>query len=54
MLDLAKSILALDAKGLKKFRYPGEFEYGSYRKMDIVQPKDYETEVKKLRDFLNN
>jgi len=53
MLDIAKVILSLDMNKLRKFRFPDEYEYGSYKKMDIVQPKDYETEMKKLQDFFN-
>lgn len=52
MLDIATTIIGLDTKEIKKFRYPEEYEYGSYKSMDIVQPKDFKKEIKKLQDFL--
>lgn len=54
MLDIATTILDLDTNEIKTFRYPDEFEYGTYKKMDIVQPEDFSSEIKKLHDFLNN
>jgi anionic cell wall polymer biosynthesis LytR-Cps2A-Psr (LCP) family protein len=53
MLDIATTIIGLDTKEIKTFRYPDEFEYGSYKSMDIVQPKDFDSEIKKLQEFLN-
>ncbi len=53
MLDIATTIIGLDVKEIKTFRYPDEYESGSYKSMDIVQPKDFNTEINKLHDFLN-
>ncbi len=52
MLDIASTILELNTSEIEKFRYPDEYEYGSYKSKDIVQPKDFETEIKKLHEFL--
>ena len=53
MLDIATTVIGLDVKEIKTYRYPDEYEFGSYKSMDIVQPKDFETEINKLHDFLN-
>ena len=52
MLDIATTIIAIDTKEIKTYRYPDDYEYGSYKSMDIVQPKDFDTEIKKLQNFL--
>lgn len=54
MLDLAKAAKSAGASDMNTFRYPDEYENGSYKKMSIVQPKDFDTEIKKLQDFLSN
>jgi LCP family protein required for cell wall assembly len=54
MLDLASTIMGLKTSEIEKFRYPEDYEYGTYKSKDIVQPKDFETEIKKLHSFLEN
>lgn len=52
MIDVAKSVQ--DAS-LQTFRYPEEYENGYAKGAgSIVQPKDFETEYKKLNDFLSD
>ncbi len=53
ILDIATSVIGLDVKEIKTYRYPDEYEFGSYKSMDIVQPKDFDKEIDKLHDFLN-
>ncbi|MGI5849299.1 MAG: LCP family protein [Christensenellales bacterium] len=54
MLDIANAVKKMGANQIKKFRYPEEYEFGRYKKMSIVQPKDFYKEIKKLHDFLTN
>jgi LCP family protein required for cell wall assembly len=53
MIDIAGTIKGMEDGELQKFRYPLEYETGSYKKMSVVQPKVFEDEIKKLHDFLN-
>ncbi len=53
MLSIASTIMGLNTKEIKTYRYPDEFEYGSYHSMDIVQPKNYKKETSKLQKFLS-
>lgn len=54
MLSLAKAVKGAGVSDIDTFRYPDEYETGWYKKMSIVQPKDFDTEIKKLQDFLSN
>lgn len=54
MLQLATTIMTLDNAEIQTYRYPDTYEAGSYKKKDIVQPKNYDAEVKKLHAFLSN
>ena len=52
MIDIATTIMGLKTSEIDKFRYPDDYEYGSYKSKDIVQPKDFKTDIKKLHNFL--
>ncbi len=52
MIDIASTIMGLKTSEIEKFRYPDDYEYGSYKSKDIVQPKDFKIEIKKLHNFL--
>jgi LCP family protein required for cell wall assembly len=54
MVDLASAIRGMQKSGISTFRYPDEFESGSYNSMSVVQPKDFNTEFQKLYNFLNS
>lgn len=54
MIDIATTIMGLNTSEIEKFRYPDNYEYGTYKSKDIVQPKDFETEINKLHEFLEN
>lgn len=48
ILEIAKAVKGITG-GLKTFRYPDEYVGKS-----LIQPKDFDTEIKKLKDFLEN
>lgn len=52
MIDIASTIMGLKTSEIEKYRYPDDYKYGTYKSKDIVQPKDFETEIKKLHSFL--
>jgi LCP family protein required for cell wall assembly len=55
MVNIAKTIKGLEGTELQKFRYPDDFEIGYYKGAgSIVQPKDFDTDMNKLKDFLEN
>jgi len=52
MIDIASTIMGLNITEIDTFRYPEEYVYGEYKSMDIIQPKDFAVEIKKLHDFI--
>lgn len=52
MIDIASTIMGLNTSEIEKYRYPEDYKYGTYKSKDIVQPKDFEAEIKKLHSFL--
>lgn len=54
MLDIGLAVLGMKDSGLQRFSYPDEYDNGGYKGMSIVQPADYDTEMAKLVDFLEN
>lgn len=54
MLDLANTVKAMEGTELGRFMYPDDFANGGYKGMSIVQPKDFDTAIKNLHDFLEN
>ena len=52
MLSTATTVSNMEIDEIDKFRYPDEYDLGRYKGMSIVQPSDFETEIKKLQDFL--
>lgn len=54
MLDIANTVKGMEDTELKKFMYPDDFEIGGYKGMSIVQPKNFDTAIKSLQDFLKN
>jgi LCP family protein required for cell wall assembly len=53
MLEMGSALQDMDYSDLETFRYPEEYKTGSYNTMSVVQPKDFETEYRKLYDFLS-
>ena len=54
ILEIAKTVKGITG-GLKTFRYPDEYDNPTIKDAgSIVQPKDFDTEMKKLQDFLEN
>jgi LCP family protein required for cell wall assembly len=54
ILDIAKTVKGITG-GLKTFRYPEDYDNPTIEGAgSIVLPKDFETEMKKLKDFLEN
>jgi LCP family protein required for cell wall assembly len=54
MVSLGTTLIETKSSGLQKFTYPAKFKIGSYKGMSIVLPSDFDEEIKKLRDFLEN
>ena len=53
MMDIAKAVQGMQDSSLHTFRYPEEYAEGRYEGAgSVVQPKDFDTEYKKLCDFL--
>ena len=53
IMDLATAVKGMNSsKDLDTFRYPEDYSNGNYNSMSVVQPKDFDTEFKKLSDFL--
>ena len=53
IMDLATAVKGMNSsKDLETFRYPQDYVNGNYNSMSVVQPKDFDTEFKKLSDFL--
>ena len=52
MLSMATTVNGMNISDIEKYRYPDEYTLGRYKGMSIVQPKDFETEIQKLQDFL--
>lgn len=54
ILEIAKNVKGITG-GLKTFRYPEKYDNFKVKGVgSIVQPKDFDTEMKKLKDFLEN
>lgn len=54
MLNIGTCLLNARSSNLKTHTYPEDYKLGLYKEMSIVQPKDYDEEIQKLRDFLEN
>ncbi len=54
MVSIGKTVMGMDISELARFTYPAKFENGNYKGMSIVQPKDFDEEMNKLVDFLEN
>ncbi len=52
MLDIATTVKGMQGAEIEKFRYPDKFQNGRYKKMSVVQPEDFDTEIAKLHGFL--
>ncbi len=54
MLDIAKTIKGMPGSEIDTFRYPDDYVTGRYEGMSVVQPKDFDTQMQKLYDFMKN
>ena len=54
ILSIANTLKGMEGSELKTFRYPDDFLNGNYKGKAVVQPKVFNTEIKKLQDFLND
>jgi hypothetical protein len=55
MLEIANTIKGMEGGELKTFRYPENYDNPTLESAgSIVRPKDFDAEIKRLKDFLEN
>lgn len=54
MLSIGSSILETGSAGFERFTYPEKYKCRTYKEMEIVQPADFDEEMLKLKNFLEN
>ncbi len=52
MMEIAKAVKGMSISELEKFRYPNDYKTRSYKGMSVVVPRNSDTELAKLHDFL--
>jgi len=54
MVNIGTAVLGMDTSELMRFTYPDKYDIGNYKGMSIVQPANFDEEMEKLINFLEN
>jgi LCP family protein required for cell wall assembly len=52
MIEIARIVKSIGAEGIEKYRFPADYKYGNYDGRSVVVPKDTQTEIEKLHEFI--
>lgn len=52
MIEIAKIVKGIGAEGVEKYRFPADYKNGSFGGRSVVVPKDTQTEIAKLHEFI--